>query len=260
MEPLKKLNTRLEIQEGMTVKEVQAKGNAAQKAAAILFDFNGDGEFDYYEAYSFNQSRIAYDANNGEVRLYDKDKPNGTAPVETVNIEEAKAEYSKKSAKYQKFAQTLTHFGIDVSSAEWVGINDCEVKTVNGKTYLILKATGDDNYELSIPIDKDFDPKKIEMYRAEDECNVHFNNVKGTFTFLGNDGYYGNGIAFGGNSNVTVVGKDGVADKIAVEDNATVKVKTGDYADTIEDRTRGENHNLKPGETTVKGKGNDEEE
>ena len=181
MEPLKKLNTRLEIQEGMTVKDVQAKGNAAQKAAAILFDFNGDGEFDYYEAYSFNQSRIAYDANNGEVRLYDKDKPNGTAPVETVNIEEAKAEYSKKSAKYQKFAQTLTHFGIDVSSAEWVGINDCEVKTVNGKTYLILKAVPqtpepdpnessysiESHFELSIPIDKDFDPKNIIMYRAE---------------------------------------------------------------------------------------------
>ena len=234
MEPLKKLNTRLEIQEGMTVKDVQAKGNAAQKAAAILFDFNGDGEFDYYEAYSFNQSRIAYDANNGEVRLYDKDKPNGTAPVETVNIEEAKAEYSKKSAKYQKFAQTLTHFGIDVSSAEWVGINDCEVKTVNGKTYLILKAVPqtpepdpnessysiESHFELSIPIDKDFDPKNIIMYRAEDECNVHFDNVKGTLTILGGETRE-HGYAFGGNSNVTVVGKDGVADKIAVEDNAT---------------------------------------
>ena len=240
----------------------------------IIFDFNGDGKYDATEAYCFNNTRITADTKMGEIRLYDKDAPKNAKPDKTVKINTEKANYAKRSAKYQKFAQTLTRFGLDVKHAEWVGFNEAQVKTVNGKSYLVLKAvpktnpTGneqcyamEDCCELSIPLDKDYEPSKIEMYRAEDNCNVHFNNLKGTLKITGN-ATRNHGFAFGGNSNVTVIGKSGIPDKIAVEDNAKVTVKTDDYADTLYDRTRRgedhypvETHHLKPGSTTVKGAG-----
>ena len=273
MQPVAYKN-RLEVKEGMTVQQLQEKGNAAQKQAATIFDYNGDGKYDAYEALDFNHTRITADTKMGEIRLYDKDAPKNAKPDKTVKINTEKANYAKRSAKYQKFAQTLTRFGLDVEHAEWVGFNEAQVKTVNGKSYLVLKAvpktnpTGneqcyamEDCCELSIPLDKDYEPSKIEMYRAEDNCNVHFNNLKGTLKITGN-ATRNHGFAFGGNSNVTVIGKSGIPDEIAVEDNAKVTVKTDDYADTLYDRTRrGENHypvethHLKPGTTTVKGAG-----
>lgn len=273
MQPVAYKN-RLEVKEGMTVQQLQEKGNAAQKQAATIFDYNGDGKYDAYEALDFNHTRITADTKMGEIRLYDKDAPKNAKPDKTVKINTEKANYAKRSAKYQKFAQTLTRFGLDVEHAEWVGFNEAQVKTVNGKSYLVLKAvpktnpTGneqcyamEDCCELSIPLDKDYEPSKIEMYRAEDNCNVHFNNLKGTLKITGN-ATRNHGFAFGGNSNVTVIGKSGIPDEIAVEDNAKVTVKTDDYADTLYDRTRRgedhypvETHHLKPGSTTVKGAG-----
>ena len=280
MQPVAHQN-RLEVKAGMTVQQLQEKGNAAQKQAAIIFDFNGDGKYDATEAYCFNNTRITADTKIGEFRLYKKDSPKNAKPTDTVKIDTAKANYAKRcanyqkeSAKHQKFAQTLTRFGLDVEHAEWVGFNEAQVKTVNGKSYLVLKATPktnptgneqcyamEDCCELSIPLDKDYEPSKIEMYRAEDNCNVHFNNLKGTLKITGN-ATRNHGFAFGGNSNVTVIGKSGIPDEIAVEDNAKVTVKTDDYADTLYDRTRRgedhypvETHHLKPGSTTVKGAG-----
>ncbi len=273
MQPVAYKN-KLEVKEGMTVQQLQKKGNPAQKQAATIFDYNGDGKYDAYEALDFNHTRITADTKMGEIRLYDKDAPKNAKPDKTVKINTEKANYAKRSAKYQKFAQTLTRFGLDVKHAEWVGFNEAQVKTVNGKSYLVLKAvpktnpTGneqcyamEDCCELSIPLDKDYEPSKIEMYRAEDNCNVHFNNLKGTLKITGNT-TRNHGFAFGGNSNVTVIGKSGIPDEIAVEDNAKVTVKTDDYADTLYDRTRRgedhypvETHHLKPGSTTVKGAG-----
>ena len=273
MQPVAYKN-KLEVKQGMTVQQLQEKGNAAQKQAATIFDYNGDGKYDAYEALDFNHTRITADTKMGEIRLYDKDAPKNAKPDKTVKINTEKANYAKRSAKYQKFAQTLTRFGLDVGHAEWVGFNEAQVKTVNGKSYLVLKAvpktnpTGneqcyamEDCCELSIPLDKDYEPSKIEMYRAEDNCNVHFNNLKGTLKITGN-ATRNHGFAFGGNSNVTVIGKSGIPDEIAVEDNAKVTVKTDDYADTLYDRTRRgedhypvETHHLKPGSTTVKGAG-----
>ena len=273
MQPVAYKN-RLEVKEGMTVQQLQKKGNPAQKQAATIFDYNGDGKYDAYEALDFNHTRITADTKMGEIRLYDKDAHKNAKPDKTVKINTEKANYAKRSAKYQKFAQTLTRFGLDVGHAEWVGFNEAQVKTVNGKSYLVLKAapktnpTGneqcyavEDCCELSIPLDKDYEPSKIEMYRAEDNCNVHFNNLKGTLKITGN-ATRNHGFAFGGNSNVTVIGKSGIPDEIAVEDNAKVTVKTDDYADTLYDRTRRgedhypvETHHLKPGSTTVKGAG-----
>ena len=273
MQPVAYKN-KLEVKEGMTVQQLQEKGNPAQKQAATIFDYNGDGKYDAYEALDFNHTRITADTKMGEIRLYDKDAPKNAKPDKTVKINTEKANYAKRSAKYQKFAQTLTRFGLDVKHAEWVGFNEAQVKTVNGKSYLVLKAvpktnpTGneqcyamEDCCELSIPLDKDYEPSKIEMYRAEDNCNVHFNNLKGTLKITGNT-TRNHGFAFGGNSNVTVIGKSGIPDEIAVEDNAKVTVKTDDYADTLYDRTRRgedhypvETHHLKPGSTTVKGAG-----
>lgn len=273
MQPVAHQN-RLEVKAGMTVQQLQEKGNAAQKQAATIFDYNGDGKYDAYEALDFNHTRITADTKMGEIRLYDKDAPKNAKPDKIVKINTEKANYAKRSAKYQKFAQTLTRFGLDVGHAEWVGFNEAQVKTVNGKSYLVLKAvpktnpTGneqcyamEDCCELSIPLDKDYEPSKIEMYRAEDNCNVHFNNLKGTLKITGN-ATRNHGFAFGGNSNVTVIGKSGIPDEIAVEDNAKVTVKTDDYADTLYDRTRRgedhypvETHHLKPGTTTVKGAG-----
>lgn len=273
MQPVAYKN-KLEVKQGMTVQQLQEKGNAAQKQAATIFDYNGDGKYDAYEALDFNHTRITADTKMGEIRLYDKDAPKNAKPDKTVKINTEKANYAKRSAKYQKFAQTLTRFGLDVEHAEWVGFNEAQVKTVNGKSYLVLKAvpktnpTGneqcyamEDCCELSIPLDKDYEPSKIEMYRAEDNCNVHFNNLKGTLKITGN-ATRNHGFAFGGNSNVTVIGKSGIPDEIAVEDNAKVTVKTDDYADTLYDRTRRgedhypvETHHLKPGTTTVKGAG-----
>lgn len=273
MQPVAYKN-KLEVKEGMTVQQLQEKGNPAQKQAATIFDYNGDGKYDAYEALDFNHTRITADTKMGEIRLYDKDAPKNAKPNKTVKINTEKANYAKRSAKYQKFAQTLTRFGLDVGHAEWVGFNEAQVKTVNGKSYLVLKAvpktnpTGneqcyamEDCCELSIPLDKDYEPSKIEMYRAEDNCNVHFNNLKGTLKITGNT-TRNHGFAFGGNSNVTVIGKSGIPDEIAVEDNAKVTVKTDDYADTLYDRTRRgedhypvETHHLKPGTTTVKGAG-----
>ena len=273
MQPVAYKN-KLEVKQGMTVQQLQKKGNPAQKQAATIFDYNGDGKYDAYEALDFNHTRITADTKMGEIRLYDKDAPKNAKPDKTVKINTEKANYAKRSAKYQKFAQTLTRFGLDVGHAEWVGFNEAQVKTVNGKSYLVLKAvpktnpTGneqcyamEDCCELSIPLDKDYEPSKIEMYRAEDNCNVHFNNLKGTLKITGN-ATRNHGFAFGGNSNVTVIGKSGIPDEIAVEDNAKVTVKTDDYADTLYDRTRRgedhypvETHHLKPGTTTVKGAG-----
>ena len=273
MQPVAYKN-KLEVKEGMTVRQLQEKGNPAQKQAATIFDYNGDGKYDAYEALDFNHTRITADTKMGEIRLYDKNAPKNAKPDKTVKINTEKANYAKRSAKYQKFAQTLTRFGLDVKHAEWVGFNEAQVKTVNGKSYLVLKAvpktnpTGneqcyamEDCCELSIPLDKDYEPSKIEMYRAEDNCNVHFNNLKGTLKITGN-ATRNHGFAFGGNSNVTVIGKSGIPDEIAVEDNAKVTVKTDDYADTLYDRTRRgedhypiETHHLKPGSTTVKGAG-----
>lgn len=273
MQPVAYKN-KLEVKEGMTVQQLQEKGNPAQKQAATIFDYNGDGKYDAYEALDFNHTRITADTKMGEIRLYDKDAPKNAKPDKTVKINTEKANYAKRSAKYQKFAQTLTRFGLDVEHAKWVGFNEAQVKTVNGKSYLVLKAvpktnpTGneqcyamEDCCELSIPLDKDYEPSKIEMYRAEDNCNVHFNNLKGTLKITGN-ATRNHGFAFGGNSNVTVIGKSGIPDEIAVEDNAKVTVKTDDYADTLYDRTRRgedhypvETHHLKPGSTTVKGAG-----
>ena len=273
MQPVAYKN-KLEVKQGMTVQQLQEKGNPAQKQAATIFDYNGDGKYDAYEALDFNHTRITADTKMGEIRLYDKDAPKNAKPDKTVKINTEKANYAKRSAKYQKFAQTLTRFGLDVEHAKWVGFNEAQVKTVNGKSYLVLKAapktnpTGneqcyamEDCCELSIPLDKDYEPSKIEMYRAEDNCNVHFNNLKGTLKITGN-ATRNHGFAFGGNSNVTVIGKSGIPDEIAVEDNAKVTVKTDDYADTLYDRTRRgedhypvETHHLKPGSTTVKGAG-----
>ena len=264
MQPVAYKN-KLEVKQGMTVQQLQEKGNPAQKQAATIFDYNGDGKYDAYEALDFNHTRITADTKMGEIRLYDKDAPKNAKPDKTVKINTEKANYAKRSAKYQKFAQTLTRFGLDVEHAEWVGFNEAQVKTVNGKSYLVLKAvpktnpTGneqcyamEDCCELSIPLDKDYEPSKIEMYRAEDNCNVHFNNLKGTLKITGN-ATRNHGFAFGGNSNVTVIGKSGIPDEIAVEDNAKVTVKTDDYADTLYDRTRRgedhypvETHHLKP--------------
>ena len=273
MQPVAYKN-KLEVKQGMTVQQLQEKGNPAQKQAATIFDYNGDGKYDAYEALDFNHTRITADTKMGEIRLYDKDAPKNAKPDKTVKINTEKANYAKRSAKYQKFAQTLTRFGLDVGHAEWVGFNEAQVKTVNGKSYLVLKAapktnpTGneqcyavEDCCELSIPLDKDYEPSKIKMYRLEDECNVHFDNLKGTLKITGN-ATRNHGFAFGGNSNVTVIGKSGIPDEIAVEDNAKVTVKTDDYADTLYDRTRRgedhypvETHHLKPGSTTVKGAG-----
>ena len=273
MQPVAYKN-KLEVKEGMTVQQLQEKGNPAQKQAATIFDYNGDGKYDAYEALDFNHTRITADTKMGEIRLYDKNAPKNAKPDKTVKINTEKANYAKRSAKYQKFAQTLTRFGLDVEHAEWVGFNEAQVKTVNGKSYLVLKAvpktnpTGneqcyaiEDCCELSIPLDKDYEPSKIKMYRAEDNCNVHFNNLKGTLKITGNT-TRNHGFAFGGNSNVTVIGKSGIPDNIAVKDNAKVTVKTDDYADTLYDRTRRgedhypvETHHLKPGSTTVKGAG-----
>lgn len=273
MEPVAYKN-KLEVKEGMTVQQLQEKGNPAQKQAATIFDYNGDGKYDAYEALDFNHTRITADTKMGEIRLYDKNAPKNAKPDKTVKINTEKANYAKRSAKYQKFAQTLTRFGLDVEHAEWVGFNEAQVKTVNGKSYLVLKAvpktnpTGneqcyaiEDCCELSIPLDKDYEPSKIKMYRLEDECNVHFDNLKGTLKITGNT-TRNHGFAFGGNSNVTVIGKSGIPDNIAVKDNAKVTVKTDDYADTLYDRTRTgedgypvETHHLKPGSTTVKGAG-----
>ena len=273
MQPVAYKN-KLEVKQGMTVQQLQEKGNPAQKQAATIFDYNGDGKYDAYEALDFNHTRITADTKMGEIRLYDKDAPKNAKPDKTVKINTEKANYAKRSAKYQKFAQTLTRFGLDVGDAEWVGFNEAQVKTVNGKSYLVLKAapktnpTGneqcyamEDCCELSIPLDKDYEPSKIEMYRAEDNCNVHFNNLKGTLKITGN-ATRNQGGAFGGNSSVTVIGKSGIPDEIAVEDNAKVTVKTDDYADTLYDRTRTgedgypvETHHVKPGTTTVKGAG-----
>ena len=45
MQPVAYKN-KLEVKEGMTVQQLQEKGNPAQKQAATIFDYNGDGKYD----------------------------------------------------------------------------------------------------------------------------------------------------------------------------------------------------------------------
>lgn len=250
--------TRIEVKEGWTVDYVQTKGSCVQRDAATIFDDDGDGKYDFWEANSFNKYRISYDINKGEVRLYDKNAPKDAKPEKVINIAKHKEEYAAKTARYQKLLKTLTTYGIDIGMAKWVGITDCELKTDGGKTILVLKAPKE-GYELELPIDKNYDPEQISFFRAEDEYNVHFENVRGTLRCTG-DFEWGNKFALGGNSAVTVIGKKGVSDGIAIENNATVTFVTDDFADNIQDRTRDDNGHyqdtrLKPGTTTVQGAG-----
>lgn len=251
---------RLEVEGGDSVGYIKYSGSCTQKAAATIFDYDGDGKYDHSEAWSFNHSRITHDPNKGEIRLYYSDEPKDAKPSKIVDIEQEEKDYEERCAKFQKFAQTLTRYGIDVEMARNAGVTDCEVKEKDGKTVLVLHAAAE-GYELELPIDKDFEPKSIKIFRSEDDFNIHFNNVNGTLKCLYGDFDYGQQYGFGGNSNITVIGFDGAPESMAVENNAKVTFVTGDYADSIVDRTRKDSDgnstvtNLKPGKTTIQGAG-----
>ena len=56
---------RLTVEAGMTTAYVEKNGNNAQKLVRLLFDADGDGEYNDYEAEVFNKTRVSvfYDKN-----------------------------------------------------------------------------------------------------------------------------------------------------------------------------------------------------
>lgn len=147
----------------------------------------------------------------------------------------------------------LVFYGIDIERAEWVGIDNVQMKTVNGGKQLVL-TSNEEHYELTLPINKDYDPSKIKMWRSEDEANVHFEGINGEFKNTSTPDEPRSGYAFH-NSNVKITGADGVPDFFAIYTDTKATVKTGDYADIVETRSndgeRADNINLKPGEHNI---------
>jgi len=189
MEAPKALKTRLTITEGMTTEQVRKEGNAAQKAAICIFDKDANGVFDKEEASLFDSMRIALHK-DGTANLYKNNELEDSVDLKKAQADyDAKIAYEKESmAKYEaimnKISKPLTFYGINPKTAEWVGIDDVSVKTINGQKTLVLTSKKE-QYQLELPLDKDFDPSKIEMYRAEDITNVHFENIKGTLRTTG---------------------------------------------------------------------------
>ncbi len=155
----------------------------------------------------------------------------------------------KQEGLSQDAQKLLVFYGIDVENADWVGIDKVQVKTVNGEKQLVLTSV-EEQYELTLPINKDYDPSKIKMWRSEDEANVHFEGINGEFKNTSTPDNPRGGYAFH-NSNVKITGADGVPDLFAIYSDTKAEIKTGDYADTVEGRinSTGETNtlNLKPG-------------
>lgn len=143
----------------------------------------------------------------------------------------------------------LVFYGIDVEAADWVGVDKVQVKDVNGVKQLVLTSNAE-KYELTLPINKDYDPSKIKMWRSEDFANVHFEGINGEFKNTSTPDEPRGGYAFH-NSNVKITGADGVSDLFAIYSDTKATVVTGDYADTVEGRInstgKANRLNLKPG-------------
>lgn len=143
----------------------------------------------------------------------------------------------------------LVFYGIDVDNADWVGIDKVQVKTVNGEKQLVLTSQ-EEHYELTLPINKDYDPSKVSMWRSEDFANVHFEGINGEFKNTSTPNNPRGGYAFH-NSNVKIIGADGVPDLFAIYSDTKAEIKTGDYADIVEGRINSTKEtnvlNLKPG-------------
>lgn len=208
------------------------------------------------------------------------DKTKGVEVQRTIQKEDIDGKLSDKERA------VLVRYGFSqqqIDRFEWVGITGARIHT-NPKTgqkelWLTSKentqyfAQGKDGkpdksgeyssgaYRLEIPIDENYEPSKIEAYRAEDEYNVHFENINGNLVFLQEtkgvpdefkeERHTTPKLAFEGNSNVHIQGLDGAADSVKLVYPATATFNTGDYADDVISVSKKGNyseHKLKPGE------------
>ena len=221
------------------------------------------------------------------VRVAGNAKPDTTKGIEvqkTIQKEDIDGKLSDKERA------VLVRYGFNahqIDNFEWVGITGARIHTdpttgqkalwltskENGEYYIGAQDGKPDKsgeysrgaYRLEIPIDENYEPSKIEAYRAEDEYNVHFQNVKGNLVFLqASQGvpeelkkyrHTTPKLAFEGNSNIHIQGLDGASDSVKLEYPATATFNTGDYADSIVARSKQGNyseHNLKPGNHVFK--------
>lgn len=207
------------------------------------------------------------------------DKTKGVEVQRTIQKEDIDGRLSDKERA------VLVRYGFNahqIENFEWVGITGARIhtdpKTGQKELWLTSKentqyfAQGKDGkpdksgeysagtYRLEIPIDENYEPSKIEAYRAEDEYNVHFANIKGNLVFLektqgvpeefSNERHRTPQLAFEGNSNVHIQGLDGAADSVKLVYPAVATFNTGDYADSVVAESKQGNyseHNLKPG-------------
>lgn len=189
------------------------------------------------------------------------DKTKGVEVQRTIQKEDIDGKLSDKERAL------LVRYGFDdqqIGNFEWVGITGARIHT-NPKTgqkelWLTSKENQDypaGTYRLELPIDENYEPSKINAYRAEDEYNVHFENVKGNLVFLqaAQGSHKTPKLAFEGNSNVHIQGLDGASDSVKLEYPATATFNTGDYADSVVGVSKKGNYseyNLKPGNHVFK--------
>lgn len=208
------------------------------------------------------------------------DKTKGVEVQRTIQKEDIDGKLSDKE-RAVLIRYGFTHEQID--RFEWAGITGARIYTdpTTGQKALWLTSkeegeyfVGGKNgepdklgtfsagtYRLEIPIDENYEPSKINAYRAEDEYNVHFENVRGNLVFLQateavpedfkNIRHTTPMLAFEGNSNIHIQGLDGAADSVKLYYPAVATFSTGDWADSVVGvSSKGNYHynNLKPGE------------
>lgn len=250
------------IKEGMSVYEVGNKGNAKQKAAAKIFDYNGDGIYDSFEAKQFNESVITVKGNKVTIveNLGYDNEPEWTGYTQTK--EDINKDYEKRSSQYKSNAALLRRFGFNEKEVldNWVNGDDVKCSIVTNKSGEQIFKIEDRYMDILIPIDNNFEPSKlriksdlIENNDGKYESLIELENINCTVK-LKDEIYDGTTerISIKGNSKVYVKGVDGLKDKVFVSDGAKVSFSTGDYADVIVDNTTEKERHLKPGITTVK--------
>ena len=235
-----------EIKQHTTVAETLEKGSVEQKAAAKIFDFNGDGEYSLQEAESFNSSIITVNGDNITTRTGDFEV--------TQSKKDINQDYKYKTANYQKNFSLLRQFGLNAKEIlDDVGEKECLLITdKSGKQILMIKSP---DVTLRIPIDKNYNPSNIRI-----SSNLqNLENINATIIF-NKDFALEDGVniyqpRIGGNSNVHIIGSDKTTDRVIIADNASVTFKTGDNSDAIiVEGANGElnNHRLDPGQTKIK--------
>ena len=241
------INPNFEIKQGTQVYDVLNNGTKEQKAAAKIFDFNGDGEYSSVEADFFQKAKVSINGKNVHAVVDGQDWGG--------NVDEIDKNYEKMSARYQKNAQLLRRFGLDyktiLEDQHWSGGMDVRtgVDKNTGEQLLIIE---NEETKLIIPINKDYDPSKISI----DSGLGVLNNFNGGVVLKKSydDKIEGQSLHIMGDSEVFVDAANDVSDKIIVYNNAKVTVKSDDYSDKVQHYETKEEHQLKPGKTTITNK------